>query len=133
MKRLLDIDDDMNHMCQGLATRMSAAESAIGTLQSAPSNATLQTSVNSLSTRMAAAESGLSGHDTRLTALESGPSSFASWKTAKPAKLTKLNYTVSAIGLTVLGLTVAGADKVKDLADKVDALIDLCSARSVTA
>lgn len=125
MKRLLDVDDDMNHICQGLQTRMSSAESKLTNL--------IQHDIPALSARMALAESGLSEHATRLTALESGPSSFTAWKAAKPSALTKLNFTVSGIGLTVLGLTVAGADKVKQLADKVDALIDLQSARSVTA
>lgn len=125
MKRTLLDQTDQNGMDSECQNRIASLLSRISNLEGgAPTT---------LAARMSAAESGLSSHGARLTELESGTSSFTAWKNAKPAALSKLNFTVSGIGLTVLGLTVAGADKVKQLADKVDALIDLQTARSVTA
>ena len=138
MKRLLNDEDSMgmeqdcNDRVNGLALRIADLEGASPSTLAARITAT-ETGIGNLSQRCGTIESAVTSLDGRVTAVESIAGAFDAWKGAKPAALSKLNFTVSGIGLTVLGLTVAGADKVKPLADKVDAPIDLQTARSVTA
>lgn len=107
MKRLLDTDDQgsMDSDCQGrinsLTTRVSNLEGA---------------TPETLAARMTAAESGLSGHATRITAIET---KFGS---GKAATIAAVSVTPAGGVVDVLGIQVATGAAITNLVSAFNTL-----------
>lgn len=96
------MDEECHNRMTSLASRVSNLEGATPQTLAARMTAA-ETGIGNLSQRCGTIEGAVTSLASRVTAVENIAGAFDAWKAAKPAALSKLNFSVSGIGLTVLG------------------------------